>query len=783
VAGALTDGTNDYTWVHFLPVTNGIASELTILGLNEDSDRNILLTTAQGSTHGRENLWVGKDAGLGMYGTNNIGVGYSAGDASSGEGNAALGSEAFTYSEGNYNLILGAESGHNLFGNFNTAIGYNAGSTTTGSNNVSVGNQAGPNMTGSGNTSLGQNAGVALSGEDNVSISGNAGYCLVGTNNVSIGLGAGYYLEGSENILLGKTSGDSLSGNGNVVIGISAGVYFRGTNSILIGTSAGSSVDPYTNEYDRVTVIGEGAPMRGSNTMSLGASNDTVYVNGALRAYGAAHGQPATLADQWVTLQQLNNVAAREVTMYLHGSVASDIAGGKQMSVYANTSNSVSTTVNNTTNNQYVYTFYSPLGGMGLTEMIKGTYNINAQMRASGTGATGKWEVYLVNSNGVAYYECPDVEVLSIPTTQSKVNWRVIMATNATVNALTDRWMLRYKAVAANNRDLTLWTEGVTPATLSGAPSSGAELDPVWAAEKSLFLPMESGVATGLTSSNTTLTGTTKVGKIFDAAGTTEIYDTANGSMDGRYVNELSTPTTNSLVGFTTTTERQIRRMSWIDMHNDCADGFTNRILVADGTYLWGATTNSDVEIALLTNVVARPIYVTGAVPATLVAVWKLDSAGTAVSNDVPFAGIRAGEIWTKMVCSHAATNAPTAGGAIPGEWLFEVSSTAGSCALSFDLVTSGITGGEMATGRWLLDVRRSSGFPLTFYRNGWGSPVEQGGCFRGWTENNTLRMAVGYFPVRYPSAHYAGKDFIFDATIYSKGIMTLTPITNPTGW
>jgi hypothetical protein len=165
--------------------------------------------------------------------------------------------------------------------------------------------------------------------------------------------------------------------------------------------------------------------------------------------------------------------------MFLHGSVVSDIAGGYRMDDSVNGSNSVQRTVNSTTNNQYAFTFYSPLGGMGLTEMQKGTYTISAQVMASGSSATAKWEGYLVDAAGATIYEAPEAETLPIATSQTKTLWNIVLTSNITCS-VSNRWKVTMKMVDAQNRNISLWSEGVTPAILTGAASGGAETDPIF---------------------------------------------------------------------------------------------------------------------------------------------------------------------------------------------------------------------------------------------------------------------------------------------------------------
>lgn len=217
-----------------------------------------------------------------------------------------------------------------------------------------------------------------------------------------------------------------------------------------------------------------------NNTTDFASAAQGSKADAALTNNGSGytiHITDAVTNNNPVTYQQALNMQSRGVGLYLHGAVTSTvIAGAYTMDSSVNASNSIQRTVNGVTNNQYIFTFVSP--PMGLTEMQAGTYQINAQVLASGANSTAKWEGYIVRA-GADWYESPNAEILAIPTTQSKVQWNIVLASNLVGLLPTDRWKIQMKAVNGAGRNISIWTEGTTPALLTGTPTSGAEVDPM----------------------------------------------------------------------------------------------------------------------------------------------------------------------------------------------------------------------------------------------------------------------------------------------------------------
>lgn len=196
-----------------------------------------------------------------------------------------------------------------------TVIGYGAGdgmvniNTNGGGGNDAIGYRAGYNSVGFDNVLLGQFAGQDSYGFDNTFISFSAG--ASSSSEGSVGIGDYSFTGSTGNFVtaVGNYAGEESYGDGNVFLGYSAGQYFKGTNSTLIGLRAGSFWDETdTNVYYRTVVLGQGAPIRGNNAVSLGASNDTVWVNGELQSVGAVTlGTEGTLTNHAVTKAQLDN--------------------------------------------------------------------------------------------------------------------------------------------------------------------------------------------------------------------------------------------------------------------------------------------------------------------------------------------------------------------------------------------------------------------------------------------------------------------------------------------
>jgi hypothetical protein len=269
----------------------------------------------------------------------------------------------------------------------------------------------------------------------------------------------------------------------NYIIVVSAPADAKFYRAVCVGGE--HKITSYARHYAPYGLVGD-LDGNAATATSLSAGTDrsrldnAISTTGNVTRSGTLGGSSAILTNDYVTLQQAQNVASRSITLYLHGSRTNAYGGGYLMDTDAGTSNSNIRTVSNTVSNQYVFIYMSPTNGLGLTEMQGGTYTVSCQMRASGNGARGKWEAYVMDNAGTGViYEIPESEIIPIPTTQSKMQFYIQPKTNIPIHSLLHRLKVAFKEMDDAGRSISIWTENGTPATFSGNVSSGTEVDPI----------------------------------------------------------------------------------------------------------------------------------------------------------------------------------------------------------------------------------------------------------------------------------------------------------------
>ncbi|MBL0302379.1 MAG: hypothetical protein IPQ23_11930 [Cytophagaceae bacterium] len=173
------------------------------------------------NTSGFENIFLGKNSGIGFTNTPgagyyNVGIGnFALSTASTGIGNTAIGYNALKINNNNGNTAVGGYSletattgGYNMglgFGTLryliggagNAAVGANALSHTNGYSNMGLGFQAGMNKTGDGNIYLGPNAGAKGTFPGDGAVVSESYKLYISTNNTPNPLIKGDFLTGS----------------------------------------------------------------------------------------------------------------------------------------------------------------------------------------------------------------------------------------------------------------------------------------------------------------------------------------------------------------------------------------------------------------------------------------------------------------------------------------------------------------------------------------------------------------------------------------------------------
>ena len=246
--------------------------------------------TADQTTSGFENVYIGNMVARFATGSDNVVVGHSAGRS---------------LTSGVDNTLIGEEAGENLTtGSDNVFVGEDAGhATTTANDNLFVGSRAGvQNRTGSGNTFVGGESSSLVKNRIegfNIiysisTVSNSVGHDnTTGEGNTFIGNGAGQdNTDGYANTYLGFDSGgNSNHSNGNTFVGYGAGWDNNRTNdrnianrNTYVGAMAGGT---NRNGSDN---IGLGWNANYTGTGSFGSSNSknnrNIFLGNSVRVFG-----------------------------------------------------------------------------------------------------------------------------------------------------------------------------------------------------------------------------------------------------------------------------------------------------------------------------------------------------------------------------------------------------------------------------------------------------------------------------------------------------------------
>jgi hypothetical protein len=198
--------------------------------------------------------------------------------------NTAIGFQALNFNtSGSYNTAIGLDAlKEDTSGSYNSAIGFEAlKKNTSGSRNSAIGIDAlGNNTTGNDNVASGYlTLRSNTTGASNTAYGTEAMYDnLTGIQNTAVGFSAlSYGTIGNYNTAIGYRALDRTSGDNNTGVGKEAlWTNITGTNLTAIGHTAEVTETNLTNS----TVIGAGARVSASNTVSLGSATVTSWVFG-----------------------------------------------------------------------------------------------------------------------------------------------------------------------------------------------------------------------------------------------------------------------------------------------------------------------------------------------------------------------------------------------------------------------------------------------------------------------------------------------------------------------
>lgn len=251
---------------------------------------------------GTNNTFAGRLSGSANTGTDNSFFGFNAGNNNtSSNNNTFVGSEAGSLNTGDVNTFIGAAAGkNNILGSDNTFVGTAAGLSNSGGNqNTFVGRSAGRlNISSVANTFVGYRSGQNTLSGANSFFGSEAGALNTGALNAFFGERSGYLNTGDNNAFFGRYSGsDNTSGTQNTFIGSASGpANTTGGNNVFIGFFAGLTnttgssntfigSGSYSPNVDitYATAIGSGAVALQSNSVTLGRTEDIVYVPGFIR--------------------------------------------------------------------------------------------------------------------------------------------------------------------------------------------------------------------------------------------------------------------------------------------------------------------------------------------------------------------------------------------------------------------------------------------------------------------------------------------------------------------
>ena len=263
-----------------------VAGECVAIGFNSgsaitDHGRSVFVGHNAGANQeGETNVFIGKDAGLGVSGSNNDGtvaIGFDSLKAlTTGVANTAIGFESLkTEDTGDGNTAVGYKALKFCNGeddNGNTAIGYLAlPDLSSGKKNVAIGFKAGLTFNGDNSTIIGYEAGLDADGN-----------ATSASNSTLIGMEAGKHLDdGTFNTAIGIEAMKSNSGGGNAAIGNtcigwrSGDLIEDGQYNVIIGHGAEVSTADGINQI----AIGKETQGQGNNSVTLGNGDVTdVYM-------------------------------------------------------------------------------------------------------------------------------------------------------------------------------------------------------------------------------------------------------------------------------------------------------------------------------------------------------------------------------------------------------------------------------------------------------------------------------------------------------------------------
>lgn len=263
---------------------------------------------ANNQAGGNDNAFFGTSAGF----NNSVGSGNSFFGRSSGLNNQTGIQNSFigrsagqTNTSGSFNSFFGGSAGFsNSAGGNNTFLGYSAGINSLGGSNTFVGSLTGDtNTVGSNNTLIGAGSNVTL---NNLSYATAIGAGATVSQGSSVVLGRAsdtvrvpgrlntqeFYFNGARmldafanNLLVGYSAGSNVTGTANTLVGHQTGTNLTsGLSNVFIGFGAGNA-DAATQVSNSIA-IGTGVRVSTSNTIALGASNQSTRVAGELRVIG-----------------------------------------------------------------------------------------------------------------------------------------------------------------------------------------------------------------------------------------------------------------------------------------------------------------------------------------------------------------------------------------------------------------------------------------------------------------------------------------------------------------
>lgn len=244
---------------------------------------------------GNTSVGIGYQALYQCTGNDNVGVGSAALSGAGGNQNVAIGAGAGNGASATKLIAVGANSAQSIGGSLNVAVGYEAMKLSTGNgntainsamqaspstNSIAIGDGAGNNSPGLENVSVGYVSGNSSIGSYNSSVGPGSRWNSVGSYNNAFGLHALADCYGSYNVAFGSESLRYGTGNYNVAIGEFAGEHTGGTSNTYIGAYSGNSAT-YT-VYTNASTLGANVKPKGSSTVAIGLSNQTVYIDGSL---------------------------------------------------------------------------------------------------------------------------------------------------------------------------------------------------------------------------------------------------------------------------------------------------------------------------------------------------------------------------------------------------------------------------------------------------------------------------------------------------------------------